>query len=211
MEDFQPVETFIISDLDTLRVAAEPLRMQILEVLIQQPLSVRQVAEKLGQSASKLYYHVNLLEKHGLIRLVETRQVANLVEKFYRAAAAGFEVDPGLLSFTIDQGKATYQDILAGTLDTTREDILRSFQARLFDRERGAPPQPRRALINRQVSRLTEERAGEFLERLEALVKEFEAAEKESTGEHAESDLQTYALAIAYYPSFYYPEEDRPA
>ena len=41
------------------------------------PPAVNQVAGKLGLSNSRLYYHFNLLEKHGLIEVVETHMVNN--------------------------------------------------------------------------------------------------------------------------------------
>ena len=59
--------TFIIEDRETLKVMADPLRSQILEIVIDSPHTIRQTAAKLGLSASKLYYHFNLLEKHGLV------------------------------------------------------------------------------------------------------------------------------------------------
>jgi DNA-binding transcriptional ArsR family regulator len=57
------------------KTIADPLRNQIFESLILQPPTVRQIAEKLGLSPKRLYYHVRLLETHGLIQVVETRVV----------------------------------------------------------------------------------------------------------------------------------------
>ena len=87
MEENTPAGTFTISDLDTLRVVADPLRNQIVELLIMEPQTVKQIAERLGLAPSKLYYHIGLLEKHGIIEVAETRMVANLQEKDYRAVA----------------------------------------------------------------------------------------------------------------------------
>jgi len=67
---------FIINDLETLKVVADPVRNQILEVLEKKPQNVKEVADKLGLAPSKLYYHFNMLEKVGLIKVVESRQVA---------------------------------------------------------------------------------------------------------------------------------------
>lgn len=189
---------FIIRDLDTLKVIADPLRTQILEVLILQPLTVKQVAEKLGLAASKLYYHVNLMEKHGLIRVVDTRVVSGIIEKTYRAAATNLDIDPSLLAFTTDAGKDNINTVLVATIDTTRDDILRSLQARYFELEQGAGQRSRRVVVTRQLSRIPDERADEFAARLDALLKEFNAADTDSP------DLQTYALTVAFYPSFYF-------
>lgn len=203
MKEFSPEKTLIIRDLETLRVVADPLRAQILEVLNLEPLTVKQVAEKLGLATSKLYYHINLMEKHGLIKVVDTRIVSGIIEKHYRAAAADLDIDPSLLSFSTDEGKENINTLMTATIDATREDILRSLQARIFDLEQGAAEYPRRVVITRQLSRLPEKRADEFHGRLRALMQEFEQAEKDAPADEA---LHPYALTIAFYPSFYFRE-----
>lgn len=206
MMEKDPNNTHLITDLDTLKVVSDPLRIQIIEALILEPMTVNQVAEKLGLTASKLYYHVNLLEKHGLIEVVETRTVSNLIEKYYRSVASRLSMDPALLSFDTPAGQDNIFTMIASTLDTTREDVLRSFQARAFELGKGGEAQVRRAMFTRVISRLTEEKAGEFQSRLDELVSEFEAADvKEPEGE---VELQTYAFTLALYPSFYYPNEE---
>jgi DNA-binding transcriptional ArsR family regulator len=192
---------FTIRDYETLKVVADPLRAQIMELLIFEPATVRQVAERLGLAPSKLYYHFGLLEKIGLIEVVETRMVANMVEKQYGATAAGIEVDPALLVFSTPEGKENIQTLLSTTLDTTREDILRSLQARQFNLEQGDAPRPRRLILNRLGSRLPEARADEFGQRVEALLREFAEAD---LGSQAGADDQTYAMTVAFYPSFYF-------
>jgi DNA-binding transcriptional ArsR family regulator len=201
MEEFKPLDTFQISNLDTLKVVADPLRSQMLEVLTNEALTVREVAEKLGLSPSKLYYHINLLEKHGLIQVVETRLVANMIEKLYRAAARNLEVDPALFNYSTDEGKENINSVLVTLIDATRDDLQRSLQARYFALEQGAEAHPRRVLINRVMSRVPDERAEEFQDRLAALMQEFAAADNERAAPGA---LQPYALTIALYPSFYF-------
>jgi DNA-binding transcriptional ArsR family regulator len=199
-------DTFIIHDLDTLRVMADPLRAQILEVLIQQTATVKQIAEKLGITPSNLYYHISLMEKHGLIVVTETRMVANMLEKEYRATATNIEIDPELLNFTTDTGKDTINTVLTSTIDTTREDILRSLQARYFVLDKGAEEHPRRFILNRVVSRIKESSIEEFQSRLAALIQDFSAANSQE--QSIDDDYQTYAFTIAFYPTFHFPEPD---
>ena len=75
-----------ITDLESLKVLADPLRLSILEYLMK-PSTVKRIAEKLGKPPTKLYYHFNLLEQHGLIQLVDTRVVSGIIEKHYQATA----------------------------------------------------------------------------------------------------------------------------
>jgi DNA-binding transcriptional ArsR family regulator len=202
MESFKPVDIYEIRDLETLKVVSDPLRAQIYEVLIPEALTVNQIGEKLGLAASRLYYHVNLLEKHGLIQVVETQMISNLVEKYYRAVASNLEVDHALFSFSSQEGKENINTMVTATIDSTREDLLRSLAARTFELERGAEEHPRRVIITRQTSKIPGERAAQFQERLKALIEEFGDANVESS--ENSQDLQTYALMVTFYPSFYF-------
>src|SRR6266513_2118828 len=86
-EDFEPAPEMVVSNFDTLKVVADPTRLRILEVLIEQPLTVKQVARKLEIAPTKLYYHVNLLEEHGLLTVTASRVVSGIIEKQYRTTA----------------------------------------------------------------------------------------------------------------------------
>ncbi len=199
MKKTQDKKRYHVSDLETLRAIADPLRVQILELMEGQSLTVKQVAEKLGLAPSKLYYHFGALEKLGLIEVAETRMVANMQEKKFRSNADLLDVDPALFNFSKEGDNEPINILLASTIDATRDDLLRSLQARQFQLEQGADEQPRRLIINRVVSRVPEHRIEEFQKQLMKLLQEFEAEDQTS-----KSSDQTYALSLAFYPSFYF-------
>ncbi len=191
-------EIYLIKDFETLKVIADPIRNQILDVLLSKPQNVKEVAEKLGLAPSKLYYHFNMLEKFGLLQVVETRQVSNLIEKYYQATASYLSIDPNLLTFNTDEGKESIQSVMAAAIDTTKEDLLRSLQARSLQLEQGAAEHPRSITISRNLSNLSDEQFENFHQRLEALIEEFSEADSKDAND------QTFALTIALYPSYYY-------
>lgn len=188
---------FVIDNLETLKVIADPLRWQILELLVLQPMTVKELGEKLGLAPSKLYYHISQLDEHGLVSIAETRIVSGIIEKRYQATAQAIDIDPELLSFSTDTGRDNIHAVLLATIDATREDMIRSLQARAFEIEQGAAQQPRHVLVNRALSRIPEERAEAFKHRLLNLVEEFSDADSEDAD-------QAFALTVAYYPAFYY-------
>jgi DNA-binding transcriptional ArsR family regulator len=205
MAPFQRKPHLIIDNLQALRVLSHPLRSQLLDHFDAEPQTVKQVAARLGMTANKLYYHVNMLEEHGLLALVETRTVGNMLEKRYQTAADRFEIDADLLSFSAHEGPERAERFVVTSLDATRQDLLRSMEARRVRREAGEELRPTQAVITRTVSRLSEERAKEFGQRLCALIEEFGNAD-ESASAPADADLDTYALAVAYYASFGFPD-----
>jgi DNA-binding transcriptional ArsR family regulator len=215
MDEFQPVKHLVIDDLKTVQIMADPLRSQILELFGEEPLTVKQVADRLGLAPNRLYYHVNLLEQHGLLRVVETRMVGNMVEKLYHTAAERFEIKADLLSFSTAAGQKDAEQLVLSSLDATREDLLRSMEARRLRRLQGDELEPRQATVTRCLSRLSDAQATDLLARLDALIEEFAQAGKEpSPGGGREggeqSNTQTYALAVAFYPTWSFPEEDEP-
>jgi len=197
---------FHIKDLETLRAVSDPLRIQIVELLTNQNLTVKQVAEKLGLAPSKLYYHFGALEKLGMIEVAETRMVSNMVEKVYQSNADQLDVDPSLLRFSKEGDNESFGILISSTIDATREDIIRSLQARQFQLDQGAAEQSRRFIINRVVSRISEERVAEFQKRLVQLIQEFESEDERAS---RKSNLQPYALTVALYPSFYFDKASK--
>ena len=82
-------EIYTLKDLDQVKVLADPLRIRILEALLEER-TTKQVADLLGEKPTKLYHHVDALEKVGLIALSRTRQNRGTVEKYYLAVARTF-------------------------------------------------------------------------------------------------------------------------
>src|SRR5271156_1950475 len=84
--------TYTVKDLRQIRALADPLRQRILGALMSTPRTTKQVAEILGEKPTKLYHHVEALEKAGLVRLTETRPVRGTVERYFQAVATQFQV-----------------------------------------------------------------------------------------------------------------------
>ena len=83
----QPDDELIINDLETLHVISDPLRLRLLTAIIDQPKPIKQIAAELEIDQIKLYYHFKMMEKHGLVKIVEERVISGIVEKVYRARA----------------------------------------------------------------------------------------------------------------------------
>lgn len=88
---------FVVDDLEVLKVIAHGTRLDILQSL-RRPKTVKEIAKRLNLPATKLYYHVNLMEKHGLIQVVETNIVSGILEKKYQVTARNYRLQDGLLT-----------------------------------------------------------------------------------------------------------------
>jgi DNA-binding transcriptional ArsR family regulator len=85
------VERARLDDLAQVRVLAHPLRLRVLQALAEHPATAKQVAEQLGEPPTRLYHHVHVLERAGLIRLREVRPNRGTTERYFEAVARKFE------------------------------------------------------------------------------------------------------------------------
>jgi len=91
MEYFQ-TSIYRISEPAQMKALSHPVRVRILRILTTKAATVEQLADELGEASGRIHYHVKMLEHHGLIRLVDTKQKLGVVEKYYRAVASAFEL-----------------------------------------------------------------------------------------------------------------------
>jgi DNA-binding transcriptional ArsR family regulator len=92
----------MVDDAATLKALADPLRIEILRRLMHtsQPMrvmSVKELAEELGEPQTKLYRHVRHLEAAGLVRVAASRLVSGILEQRYQACQSSLEFGPGAL------------------------------------------------------------------------------------------------------------------
>lgn len=153
-----------VPDLATLRVLADGARHRILTLLVKEPLNVRELARRLKLPRTRLYYHLGLLERHGIIRSVSTRVVAGATEHTYRAVAKSFRVKRNVLA-----GSASAFDV-----DAAQADIVESAAHDLRTRGDAGDCEP---LVARAFYRIDERRYAQLRKRIRALMREFERAD----------------------------------
>ncbi len=176
-EQFEPMEKFEIDDLETLQIITEETRIEIIE-LLRHPLSVAQLAEKMGVPRTRLYHHINQLEQLGAIVVVDERRSGAMTEKIYRVAAKSFVPGKTFLENAAPRDQATA--IIDSLFSITRTDFLRAVDRGLISLA-DAESEPQRMSISRRVFALTPERRNELVERMESLLREFNDEETDSS------------------------------
>ncbi len=121
--DFTPVTMMALSDKNQIRAFIHPTRMSILEMLGREKQSVSGIARVLGVHPANLTHHFKLLEKTGLIKLVEKKDTGKNLEKMYRAVAYHFSVS--LAGESLENKKVLALSILHDNL-TAAIQALRS-------------------------------------------------------------------------------------
>ncbi len=177
-----------VDDVETIKVVADGRRLAILR-LMQEPTTVKAVSTALDIPASKLYYHVNLLEKHGLIRVVDHNIDSGIVEKVYQVTARELKIVNPLLRSDLPDDAA--DALFTSMLDETQHDFRQAYAARNKDEQ----TPPRHPFLSKKTFRLTDDQLTLLHARLVALVEEVTAL-----GEaNAETAEPLYDLTLVFF------------
>ena len=153
-----------IDSVEGLRALADPVRLAILVALDTRVpdgalpvMSVKELAQHLGEPQTKLYRHVKQLEAAGLIEVAATRMVSGILEQRYRARQRDLRLSAALFRRHADETEAAvrsaFDAFLTGVFDRARKE----------DWPADGPDEPVMLVFDDRVSR-------EAAERIRALV-----------------------------------------
>lgn len=175
--DIQPIATMIITTDEQIRAYVNPTRMTILAYLAKEKQSVSMIAAQLKVHPANLTHHFKMLEKAGLIKLVEKRETGKNLEKLYRAAAFQFIVDA--------ENETTNKQVLG--LIILRDNLNTTIQALKNQTEE------KDVLAVIKTVRIGQSDLARFGERLLALANEF--------GNSSSEEGEVYSLNASLYPT----------
>jgi DNA-binding transcriptional ArsR family regulator len=99
--DYDLDEMLVVTAPNQLRALADPLHATLLELTLERAATVTEMAEAVNRPKSTVAYHVNRLVDAGLFRVVRTRRVRAIEERYYGRAARTFYV--GMLNRSEDK------------------------------------------------------------------------------------------------------------
>ncbi len=171
--DYDLEDLRVVSSPKELRAMAHPLRATILDLLLERAATVGELAAAAGRPASTVAHHVGVLAGAGMLKVVRTRRVRAIDERFYGRTAAIFYV--GVIRPEQARMLTNYLSVAAAESGPAHEaDDLR-------------------AIIRH--ARIPRERAAEFWERVLALTHEFTRLPR--------SGDTVYGFAAGLYPTDY--------
>src|SRR3981189_698642 len=98
--DYDLPDTVEVSTPTQLRAIADVLRTTILDLVLERAATVAELAAAVGRPKSTVAHHVNVLVDAGMLRVVRTRRVRAIDERFYGRTARLFRV--GALNRPVD-------------------------------------------------------------------------------------------------------------
>src|ERR1700761_296988 len=90
--DYDLEEMIVVTASGQLRALADPLRRTLLDLVLERAATVTEMAQAVDRPKSTVAYHVNLLVDAGLLRVVRTRRVRAIEERYYGRVARTFYI-----------------------------------------------------------------------------------------------------------------------
>lgn len=186
------MSTYVVKRLEQAKLLTDPFKLKLLERFAGTPVTTKQVADRMGEKAPKLYRHVDALVEEGLLELVEEKPKRGTIERYYRTIADRFEVDPDLFSGDREAGDEAL-DMVRSLLRDTESDLVW-----FFDRFHDADIRPDDLpMVARVAMRGTPEEIQAMRKKLEDWLQDCAdtSAEREDS-----DDLVSYTGLLAFYP-----------
>ena len=171
LPDYELEDVRIVSSSPEVKALFDPLRSTVLELLLERAATVAEIAAAVGRPKSTVAYHVNALVDVDLLKVVRTRRVRAIEERFYGRTARLFyvgEIQPELVADVTN-----YVAVAAGE----------SVPAHEADRLR--------AVL--RYARIPNERAEQFWRRVFEVVNEFSQLPR--------SGEQVFGFVVGMYPT----------
>ena len=153
--DYEAPETMVVREPEQLRALGDNVRAKIIALLRHNARSTQQLAEVLEMPKGTVGHHLKVLESAGLIRVVRTRKVRAMTEKFYGRTAR-------LFFFEAESAPETVPGLGAAMLRNAADEVSQATSGANFAHLR---------------SRLNKADARRLARRLDKLVADFQAAD----------------------------------
>ena len=199
-------EMHLIRDLETLKVISDPFRIDIIRLIHEANMkgrfcTVKEISEVLDLPSTKLYYHINLLEKHGLIVVGDTQIVSGIIEKQYQIVAENITVDPEILTTSdiTENEKLEYMlDSVRSFLDGTYLDVKRGLTQSFTEKSEDKEKDSSFVMYTKSTFYLSKAQIDEMSKAIKEIEKKYDEISKKNFKEDIES--KTYGLSIIIAP-----------
>lgn len=176
-----------LTTLDGAKALSDPFRYKILNYFykINNPATVKQVADEMKEVPAKVHYHVKKMEKAGILELIRTEEINGIVAKYYYPTAEDFQIRLSQEYDKLQESNAqlmkteTYK-MIAKLYDTNKNEILEHLNKRAKQNKK------EKLSLSMQDLYLTEQEAEEFSKYVFEFLNKHKSLKKDS------SDIKKY-------------------
>lgn len=165
---YEMEEHFEATEPEHFRAVADPTRQRILQLLRERAATTKQLAQALGMRPGAIGHHLKVLEEVGFVRVVDTRQVRAITEKYYGNTYRRLNFTARHFSWTEEIPEISPQFHLEQAMAEYEAPDLDVAEDREADTERIVP------MSSLTHARIPREKAEEFARRVMELAEEFD-------------------------------------
>ena len=169
--DYELEAVMELTQYEQFKALGDEVRQKLLALLMERAATTMQLAEALGSPTSTIAHHLRVLTDAGLTKVVRTRQVRAITERYYGRTARTFIG----LSSSPEEGRMDGVELLRQVLATIQN----------------AAQEIRYLGTTVSYARMSAERVEEFSQRVQQLADEFDAMN--------ETDEEMYGLLVTLY------------
>jgi DNA-binding transcriptional ArsR family regulator len=174
--DYELADRAVVTTPAQLRAMADPLRATILDLLLERAATVAELAAAVRRPKSTVAHHVNVLVEAEMLRVVRTRRVRAIDERYYGRTARVFYVG------VVNRPGEDPTTVHANALSVAAAESVPAHEADQL-----------RTILRH--ARIPAQRAAEFWDRVDELTREF--ARPPRSGD------TVYGFAAGLYPTDY--------
>ena len=142
-----------------LKALGDPFRSHICDLVLERAMTVSELAERVGRPKGTVAYHVDILVEAGLLKVVRTRRVRAIDERFYGRVAK-------TIVLTDTTGQLGFIDEVLAEVDVER---MMETERQLLDDPAATLP----GYVTYRRARIPLDRVTEYARRLDDLALEF--------------------------------------
>ena len=204
----------MLDNLEALKVLSDPVRHEIMNHVGEENkrgdyCTVKQLAKIMGVATTKLYYHIKMLEEHGLLLIGDTRVVSGIIEKQYQVVAHNISFSQNLLMShdgpkdkALEEMFKSVEQIIGGSLANLRSSLTTIYEEKQREKEGGDPARKQIAMhIERDDFLLTHTQAEDFKARLAVITEEFSQLSDENTKD-AQTEMLYFDITQFFIPQY---------
>lgn len=154
--DYDLDDFFTADTPERVRALVNPVRTQILDLVLDRAATITELARALDRPKSSVAHHVDVLVNNGFLKVVRTRRVRAIEERFFGRTARRYIVDNAGLTGGVQRPSLLTEAIA----DTAAAD-------------------PSEILATLRYARIPASRSREFFGRVASLADEFSALERD--------------------------------
>ncbi|MDH8678907.1 helix-turn-helix domain-containing protein [Fusibacter bizertensis] len=120
-------DIIVLKDLEQIKAISQQYRLDIIEAFDAKPKTAKQIAEMLDEPHGRVNYHIKILEKVGIIELVQEVTKYGVVEKYYCPVAYKIIIDSSAVTLD-DEMSDSISNVAVAFFEGISRDFYESVQ-----------------------------------------------------------------------------------